>query len=255
MLVLVHGNPETAEIWTPLVEALGAPEHVRLSPPGFGAPAPSGWRATPEAYRDWLVAALEAIGEPVDIVGHDWGGIHVLAVAMTRPQLLRSWCTDAIAAFDPSFAWHALARRWETPGDGESEVAALTSGSEQSRAAYLRSIGVPPAVADALAPGTAQVDPRCILELHRSARQPRLARLGRRLAAAAGRPGLVLNPTEDRGLGDEPARRRGAARARAAVASLEGLGHWWMLENPEPAARALDRFWAAPSSRPTAPPA
>jgi pimeloyl-ACP methyl ester carboxylesterase len=125
MLVLVHGNPETVAIWMPLVEALGA---------------------------------------PVDIVGHDWGGIHVLAVAMTRPELLRSWSTDAIAVFDPSFAWHALARRWETPGVGEREIAALTTGSEASRAAYLRSIGIPPAVADTLAPGTAEVDPRCILD-------------------------------------------------------------------------------------------
>jgi hypothetical protein len=33
------------------------------------------------------------------------------------------------------------------------------------------------------------------------------------------------------------------------------LGHWWMLENPELAAGALDRFWAAPSGRPTTPPA
>ncbi|MDT5218539.1 MAG: hypothetical protein QOF15_644, partial [Mycobacterium sp.] len=35
-VVLVHGNPETAAIWGPLVDALGRKDVVRLSPPGFG---------------------------------------------------------------------------------------------------------------------------------------------------------------------------------------------------------------------------
>ncbi len=48
-VVLVHGNPETDVIWEPLVDALGARDVVRLSPPGFGAPVPPGWRATPTA--------------------------------------------------------------------------------------------------------------------------------------------------------------------------------------------------------------
>lgn len=69
---------------------------ICLSPPGFGAPAPDGWGATVEDYRDWLIAELAAIDSPVDLVGHDWGGGHVVTVAMTRPDLLRSWCTDVI---------------------------------------------------------------------------------------------------------------------------------------------------------------
>jgi pimeloyl-ACP methyl ester carboxylesterase len=36
------------------------------------------------AYRDWLIARLEAFRHPVDLVGHDWGGGHVLNVAMAR---------------------------------------------------------------------------------------------------------------------------------------------------------------------------
>jgi pimeloyl-ACP methyl ester carboxylesterase len=91
-LVFVHGNPETAAIWDALVAVLDEPEVVRLSPPGFGAPVPPGWHATPIAYRDWLVQQLEAIGTPVDLVGHDWGGAHAIGVAMTRPDMLRSWC-------------------------------------------------------------------------------------------------------------------------------------------------------------------
>jgi pimeloyl-ACP methyl ester carboxylesterase len=89
-VVLVHGNPETAAVWSPLVEALGSNDVTRLSPPGFGAPIPSQWGATVEEYREWLIGELEALGRPVDLVGHDWGGAHAVLVAMTRPDLLRS---------------------------------------------------------------------------------------------------------------------------------------------------------------------
>jgi pimeloyl-ACP methyl ester carboxylesterase len=88
-VVLVHGNPETAAVWDPLVAVLherGVTEVVRLSPPGFGAPVPVGWGATVVEYRQWLADALDALGRPVHLVGHDWGGVHSLGVAMTRPD-------------------------------------------------------------------------------------------------------------------------------------------------------------------------
>lgn len=82
--VLVHGNPETAAIWGPLLNALDREDVVALSPPGFGAPVPDGWMATRAEYAAWLATKLEAMDEPVDLVGHDWGGGHVVAVAMAR---------------------------------------------------------------------------------------------------------------------------------------------------------------------------
>ena len=68
-VVLVHGNPETSAVWDPLRAALDRDDVTCLSPPGFGAPVPDGWGATAEDYRDWLIAELEAIGSPVDLVG------------------------------------------------------------------------------------------------------------------------------------------------------------------------------------------
>lgn len=92
--VLVHGVPETAAVWTPLVARLadlGETDVRTLPPPGFGVGVPDGFSATMLGYRDWLVAELEGIGHPIDLVGRDWGGGHVLNVAMTRPDLLRTW--------------------------------------------------------------------------------------------------------------------------------------------------------------------
>ena len=114
-VVLVHGNPETDAVWGPLADALRRDDVVRLSPPGFGAPVPRGWGATVEEYRLWLVGELEAVGEPVDLVGHDWGGGHVANVAMTRPDLLRSWCSDILGVFEPDYVWHDMAQVWQTP--------------------------------------------------------------------------------------------------------------------------------------------
>ncbi|GHG22291.1 alpha/beta fold hydrolase [Amycolatopsis sp. A24] len=56
--VFVHGNPETAAVWDPLLAELARPDVVCLSPPGFGAPLPAGFGATHADYRDWLVGKL-----------------------------------------------------------------------------------------------------------------------------------------------------------------------------------------------------
>jgi pimeloyl-ACP methyl ester carboxylesterase len=83
-----------------------------LSPPGFGAPVPDGWNATAHDYRVWLIGELEYIGYPVDLVGHDWGGGHVLNVAMTRPDLIRTWVSDIPGVLDEDYVWHDLAQQW-----------------------------------------------------------------------------------------------------------------------------------------------
>ena len=86
---------------------------------------------------------------------------------------------------------------------------------------------------------------RCILSLYRSAAQPVMARLGERLGAAAARPGLVIIPTEDAYTGGEARARWSSGQAKAEVAVLQGLGHWWMIEDPAAGAAALRMFWGS----------
>jgi pimeloyl-ACP methyl ester carboxylesterase len=113
--VFVNGNPETSAIWDSLLGELERRDTLRLSPPGFGAPIPDGFPCTGSAYRDWLIEALEALGQPVDLVGHDVGGSTTLRVAMARPDLLRSWVSDSLGTYDPEYVWHDLARGWQSP--------------------------------------------------------------------------------------------------------------------------------------------
>src|SRR5215218_4748035 len=241
--VFVHGNPETPALWDPLVGFLQR-DVVRLAPPGFGAPLPADFGATMPEYRDWLVGELERIGEPVDLVGHDWGGAHVVNVAMTRPDLLRSWVSDAIGAFDADYVWHDLAQAWQQPGVGEEAIAQMLGGSAADKTARLVSFGFPQDVAEQVAAGQDDGMARAVLALYRSAAQPAMAEAGRSLEAAAARPGLALLPSEDSFVGTDAQRRRAASRAGARVEVLDGLGHWWMVEDPQRAAAVLERFWA-----------
>ena len=242
--VLVHGNPETPALWDPLVDSLER-DVIRLAPPGFGAPLTEGFGATVPEYRDWLVGELERLGEPVDLVGHDWGGAHVVAVAMTRPDLLRSWASDAIGVFDEDYVWHDLAQAWQQPGVGEESVAQMLGGSLADRVARLVSFGLPPATAEQVAAGQDDDMGRAVLALYRSAAQPVMAEAGRSLEAAAARPGLALLASEDSFVGSDAQRRRAAARAGARVEVLEGLGHWWMVQDPQRSAAVLEDFWAS----------
>jgi pimeloyl-ACP methyl ester carboxylesterase len=110
--VFVHGNPETTAVWEPLLPALkaqGISDIVLLSPPGFGVPVPDGFAGTRIAYRDWLIAEIEKIGHPVDLLGHDWGAGHTYGVAAARPDLLRSWAADCAGLVHPDYEWHPAA--------------------------------------------------------------------------------------------------------------------------------------------------
>lgn len=245
-VVLVNGNPETAEIWDPLCAELDRTDVLRRSPPGFGAPVPDGFACTVAGYRDWLVAELEAIGEPVDLVGHDVGGSTVLSVAMARPDLLRTWVSDSLGVFDPDYVWHDLARQWQTPGVGERSVAELLGGTAAGRTARMVGRGIAEPVAARLAAAQGPEMGRAILAFYRSAVQPVLAEWGRDLPAAAARPGLAVIGGDDDLVGSEEMRRRAAVRAGARVLALPGLGHWWMVQDPGRVARALTGFWASP---------
>jgi pimeloyl-ACP methyl ester carboxylesterase len=242
-VVLVHGNPETDAVWDCLVEAMGRDDVVRLSPPGFGAPMPHGWPATYLDYRDWLEGELIGFDAPVDLVGHDWGGGHVLNTVMHRPGLVRSWASDVVGVFDPDYVWHDLAQVWQKPGDGEQLVEAMMGGTLQERAERLTGLGVTPEVATKIAAGQGPEMGRAILLLYRSARQPAMAEAGRGLEKAAARPGLSLLATEDHYVGSDDMRRRSADRAGARTAVLDGLGHWWMVQDPARGVAALTCFW------------
>lgn len=244
--VFVHGNPETAAVWRALFEALerrGAKDLVALSPPGFGAPLPEGFEPSQVGYRDWLVGELEGLGGDADLVGHDWGAGHVYGALAERPDLIRSWAADCAGLVHPDYVWHDAAQAWQTPEVGEQAVGLIFDPPVETRAATWVSLGIrEDAAADIAAEQDAGMA-RCVLALYRSACQPAMALLGKRLRDAPQRPGLVIVATDDVFAGTPEMAREVATSLGAETLTLEGLGHWWMFAGCEPAADALMAHW------------
>ena len=243
-IVLVHGNPETEAIWDDLVPHLRSEDIVRLSPPGFGSAIPPGFDCSTNAYRDWLASELKKLAQPIDLVGHDWGGGHVMRVAMDHPDLIRSWASDILGCFDPDYVWHDMAQAWQKPDIGEQAVAQMSSMPAEARAERYESLGMTAAISRKVAAGANAEMGRAILALYRSAAQPAMRELGMGLLRAAAKPGLALIATEDHYCGGETLARRSAERAGAKVAVLKGAGHWWMCQQPKQGAEAINAFVA-----------
>ena len=249
-VVLVHGNPETAAIWEPLVDAVverGRPDVITLSPPGFGAPIPDGFDPTMDAYAEWLVGELEAIrasGIEIDLLGHDWGAGHVYGALARRPDLVRTWVGDIAGVLHTDYVWHDMAQAWQTPDIGEQVITAMTGSSNDDKLALFVGLGLPEKIASELADGLDDDMGRCVLRLYRTGAQPAIGALGQRLTAMQLPPGLIVDAELDAyvssDLSNDIARQLGTE-----VLRLDGRGHWWMVHDPDPVADALLTFWSA----------
>jgi len=242
--VFVHGNPETSAIWGPLFDALERDDLIALSPPGFGAPLPDGWTATRQEYVDWLAAELEVLEGPIDLVGHDWGGGHVLGYLIANHESVRSWCVDLLGILHPDYVWHDAAQVWQTPGAGEENVAGMVAAPKADLTALYQGLGMTEEVAASVAAAVNEDMAACILGLYRDAAQPALADLGGKSERLAARPGLMVNAENDHYVGTDEMADAVAERADAQVVHLAGVGHWWMCEDPARGAATLESFWA-----------
>lgn len=100
VVVLLHGFPQMASSWdrlSPLLHDHGyrtiAPDQRGYSP--RARPTGRGAYRLPLLVGD-VVALLERIGEPVHLVGHDWGAAIGWTVAAQRADLLRTWTSVSV---------------------------------------------------------------------------------------------------------------------------------------------------------------
>ncbi|WP_232660310.1 alpha/beta fold hydrolase [Pseudonocardia sp. TRM90224] len=246
--IFVHGVPETSALWNGVRAHLGSAggDAVAVDLSGFGAERPAGFTSTKDAYAAWLAEALQGIGGPIDLVGHDWGAGLVLRAVTGLGVPVRSWAVDVAAVFHPDYVWHDIAQVWQTPGVGEKRMAETRLARRGDRgeiAAMLLRAGAPEADAEAMQAAYDETMGECILALYRSAVPNPFADWGAQLVAPTSGAGLVLQATADE-FDDEAASTEMATRLGARTERLDGLGHWWMLQDPAAAATALTRFWA-----------
>jgi NAD(P)-dependent dehydrogenase (short-subunit alcohol dehydrogenase family)/pimeloyl-ACP methyl ester carboxylesterase len=89
-LVLVHGYPDSKEVWSEVAARLAERFHVVLyDVRGHGrstAPQPLRGGFTLEKLTDDFLAVIDAVspGRPVHVVGHDWGSVQAWEFATVR---------------------------------------------------------------------------------------------------------------------------------------------------------------------------
>jgi pimeloyl-ACP methyl ester carboxylesterase len=227
-VLYVHGVPDSAELWTPFLEATGG---IAVDLPGFGASGkPAQWPYSLAGYARFLPAFLDALGiERVRLVAHDWG-----AVALTLGARIERLVAIDVLPLLPGHRWHWVARAWRLPVAGE-----LAMGFT-GRTLLRRVGGLSAAHAEQVLRHFDHGTQRAILKLYRADRAVTAP-----LDAVAA-PALVVWGERDRYLDPGWARRvAGALGGPAEVEIVPGAGHWPWHERPDLVHRVAQFLGAA----------
>lgn len=108
-VLLLHGVPQTARTWEPLLAEL-AKDRVVIAPDlkGLGESEAKEPYDIPTLVAELAALVLHEVDGPVDVVGHDWGGSLALALAGARPDLVRRLVDigGPYREIDPLRAWY-----------------------------------------------------------------------------------------------------------------------------------------------------
>ncbi|HET9419996.1 MAG TPA: alpha/beta fold hydrolase [Nocardioides sp.] len=94
VVVLLHGFPERSTTWrsvAPLLHERGY-RTIAMDQRGYspGARPERRWNYRISQLTDDVLALIDRVGGPVHLVGHDWGAVPSWAVAIERPDQLRT---------------------------------------------------------------------------------------------------------------------------------------------------------------------
>ncbi len=234
--VFVHGVPDTFRVWDPVREHLSRTDVIALALPGFDAPLPTGFQASKEEYASWIIQQLEQMGEPVDLVGHDWGCILTMRVASLRPDLIRSWAAGS-GPVSANYVWHPLAKIWQTPGKGEEWFKNL---DPKVLVEFMGNAGLPLKAAQQAVSHIDHTMGDCILRLYRSALE--VGKEWQPLLNKVCPPGLVFWGAKDEACPVDFADALSSDTHAERVLRLD-TGHWTIVEQSEEIAKALKSHW------------
>ena len=102
-VVFLHGTAGSRRQWQDLIDRLpGDHETLALDLPGYAAHEVPFTERSLSAEAEMILQKLRALGRPVHLVGHSYGGALALRVAVTRPDMVRS-----LTLFEPAI-FHLL---------------------------------------------------------------------------------------------------------------------------------------------------
>jgi len=242
-VVFVHGNPDAAGDWAPLMARIAEFAAV-VAPdmPGFGG-------ADKRADQDYTLAGYAAhLGGLIDqldldrvhLVAHDFGGPMALTWAAANPDKVAS-VTLINTGVLLDYKWHRLARVWRTPIAGELFMRATTRRIARFVMRH-DNPGLPEAwvnqIAGHLTPAGTK---RAVLRLYRSTRQADMDALVEPLRQRDP-DALVVFGADDVYIPAEQAERQRRVFPRVRVETLPGVGHWAWLEQPDRVAEFVVPF-------------
>jgi pimeloyl-ACP methyl ester carboxylesterase len=127
--LFLHGNPDSADMWRGVIDRLrDSFRCLAVDLPGFGrSGTPRDFDGSLASMSRWVDDVVRAIGidEPLNIVGHDFGGQFAPAWAIEHPDKVRRLVISNTNFFS-DYTWHPVARLLRTPVIGEI-VMALTN--------------------------------------------------------------------------------------------------------------------------------
>jgi len=251
-VLLLHGVPQTAIAYRHLFPVLAA-DRVVLAPDlkGLGASEVGGPYDVATMVRELAALILHEVDGPVDVVGHDWGGVLALALATERPDLV-----TRLVVINAPYRKINLVKAFHIPLfalPGVPELAFRVAGRRlvdgMLRLAWKSDRPLDPDARDRYA--AAYADPRrvsAMLGYYRASVRGQLAR--RRVAADAvegppptGVGRLVLwgaaDPVMPMAIAESVCRDLGPATE---LVALPGIGHFPLEEAPEDSVRVITRF-------------
>lgn len=244
-VLLIHGNPGSADDWAgPIAALAGFARAVAFDLPDFGdTRAAAGFAHTVGAYADFVERAREELGlGPVHVVLHDFGGPIGLAWAARNPRAVKS-VTLIDTGVLPDYRWHPLARLWRTPLLGELFQATATRPAFRMLTNLREPRALPRAFVDRMYDHFDRRTRRAVLRLYRSTSDP--SALSRDLIGQLrplDLPALVIWGQHDAYLPVAYADRQREAFPHAEIHTLPDSGHWPFVDDPSTVNRLLVDF-------------
>jgi pimeloyl-ACP methyl ester carboxylesterase len=244
--VCVHGNPDSADTWAPLLARAGQLGRV-IAPdlPCFGRSeraSPAVFDASLDAYVEWFAAFIDALEVPrYHLVVHDWGSL-AMAAAARRPERLGGLVAIDTVPLSAQYRWHWIARwLWRPPIVGEVGMTVFNRFMIKALTRLQRP-GFKALDPDLLDRFQRDLDPgmkRAILRLYRTADRSDLGRHGEGLGAL-GCPALIIWGAQDPYVRVEEMDVLKAALAGPVETRVVDGGHWPMFDTDEVLDRAAD---------------
>lgn len=242
-VICVHGNPDSADTWLPLLRRTAELGRV-IAPdlPGFGRsgrPDPGVFDHGLDAYVRWFGALVDELGvDRYRLVVHDWGSL-ALAAASLRPEQVERLVAIDVVPLNADYDWHWIATyMWRPRVIGEVGMRVLNRFLLKTLTRLQRP-GLKPLDPGLLDRMVRHLDPgmqRAILALYRSADPQVLGRHGAHLGDVTA-PALLLWGSDDPYVGvSQMDVLRDQLGGPVATHVVTG-GHWPMFDTDE----VLDR--------------